>query len=603
MGFSSAPRWPQRKTQRNRTAGLGVLLLGFLALLAGVVVAYQAPANGYELSLYAGTPTAFWAAISVAFVCSLVVSFFPPSPGLRLGGLLLGGEAFAAVVGLPLLRDYAFLGGGDPLTHLGWTRTIIAGDLTLTELIYPGTHTVAIFISQFFGLELKQAMMLAVGVFTLVFVVFVPFVVYAVAGDRDVATVGAFSAMLLLPINNISAHLTVFPSTLAVFFLPVVLVLLVVYLTESDQTRRVTPVGGLLALATMSLVLVHPQQATNLLVVFGTVVGVMLAKRRYGSGVRGRVPVGQFLLLGGVLLVWGASHERITDAVSTYSGRVSGVLFGTPGGSSAIAHQTGSLSAIGASVVGVGLKLFAVSFVYLAVTGLVLAAVTLRERDRDAPRAGTVPVVGLAMVPLGAIMVLYVLGGVGTIYFRHLAFIMVIATVLGALGIGELLNRSRQTGSRRRIARGLVVVVLAGMLCLSLATAFSSPFIHKPSGHVTEAQFDGHETAFVHENESISYVGIRTGPDRFRDGIRGVLDADPWSPRKERSVPFGALDSDLSELYDEPRYLVVTQSDVEREVVAFRGYRYSRHGFETLGTQPNVDRVVTNGDFELYYVG
>lgn len=587
--------------QGNRNYGAAVLAIGFCAVLAAVVVARTSPADGYELSLYAGTPLAFWLAAAVAFVCALAVSFFPASPAHRLGGLLVGGEAFVAVVGIPLLRDYAFLGGGDPLTHLGWTRTIIAGDLSLTSLIYPGTHSIAIFVSQLLGVELERAMLLASGVFVVVFVVFVTLAVYVITGDPDATTVGAFSAMMLLPINNIGAHLTVFPSTLAVFFVPLVLVLLVVYLTETDDGRRLTPVGGLLALTAGTLVLVHPQQATNLLIVFATVIGVILLERRYGGDVAARAPVGQSLFLGAVLVLWGGTHERITNAVSVYSGRVSGVLLGSPGGSDQLAHQTGSLTAIGATIPEILLKLFAVSFVYLGVTGLLLVLVVLRRSDTGGRRLGTLPLVGLAIFPLGVVMILYVLGGVGTIYFRHLAFIMAIATVAGSIGLGRLLTRLRGV-SGSRVGVALLVAVVGGMLCLSLATAYSSPLIYKPSGHVTEAQLDGHEMAFAHEDGVTSYVGIRTGPDRFRDGIVGVLDPDPWSPRTERSVPFGALDGDLAGVYDEPRYLVVTDADVQREVVAFREYRYSERGFRTIEAQSGVDRVITNGDFELYHV-
>jgi len=36
--------------------------------------------------------------------------------------LLLGGSAALAIVALPILRGYTFLGGGDSLSHVGWAR-------------------------------------------------------------------------------------------------------------------------------------------------------------------------------------------------------------------------------------------------------------------------------------------------------------------------------------------------------------------------------------------------------------------------------------------------------------------------------------------------
>ena len=55
-------------------------------------------------------------------------------------------------------------------------------------------------------------------------------------------------------------------------------------------------------------------------------------------------------------------------------------------------------------------------------------------------------------------------------------------------------------------------------------------------------------------------------------------------------------------VFDGPRYVLVSDSDYQREIVAYRGLRYSEQGFETLGTGDGVDRVLSNGGFRVYHV-
>jgi hypothetical protein len=67
-------------------------------------------------------------------------------------------------------------------------------------------------------------------------------------------------------------------------------------------------------------------------------------------------------------------------------------------------------------------------------------------------------------------------------------------------------------------------------------------------------------------------------------------------------VPYGELDADLTDVFDGPRYLAVDSGDYDREIVAYRGLRYSEQGFAALGTGDGVSRVLSNGGYRVYYV-
>jgi hypothetical protein len=585
-----------------------VLLAGFLAVTAAIAIAHGSPATAYELSIYAATPTEFWVGIALALLCSLAVAFFHPSARLRAGALVLGGEASLAVFGLPLLRGYEFYSAGDALSHLGWARDVVQGDIALTEIIYPGTHTVGVAYHTLLGLPLEQALLLAVLTFAAVFLVFVPLTVSTITNDRAAITVATFSAMMLLPINNISAHLTVFPSTMAIFFLPLVLVLVVVYLTESNGGHFGTNVVGvLLALTSVSMVFIHPQQAANLLLMYVSLTAVLLGYRWYASdrasGTTLRPVYGQATLLALVLVGWSSGHERITGAATAFvTTVVSTVLSQGPTGAGAIAQRTGSLSSIGVTPLEIFTKLFLVSAIYIALTGLLLGGNVLGRMRTDDERMKTLPFFGVALIPVAVVMILYMLGNLETIYFRHLGYIMAIVTVFGSIAIARGLSSIEQLSpTLQRGVTALTAVALGVMLVLSLVAVFPSPYMFQPNSHVTEMRMSGHATAFDYGDDRIQYVGIRTGVDRFRDGLYGTGDLGSQAARESSGVPFQELDGDLTALYDGPRYLVISQADVEREGL-WDYFRYSEDGLKHAGSTQDVNRVVSNGGFELYYV-
>lgn len=125
---------------------------------------------------------------------------------------------------------------------------------------------------------------------------------------------------------------------------------------------------------------------------------------------------------------------------------------------------------------------------------------------------------------------------------------------------------------------------------------FPSPYIYLPSNHVPAQQMGAYDTAFEMSDEDIRFVGIRGNPDRFVDAL-----PDSPTPALGFTTPDEAL-TDLPSYYDGPRYLMVSKTDHDREVVAYRELRYSAANLTAVQNQPNVNRVMSNGAADLYYV-
>ena len=594
-------------TDRNRTLLAKLTLaFGFFALAGGMLAAYQTPARGYELSIYAGTPLAFWVGLALALLVAAALSLLPAiPPGIRAVAVGLAAVAGVALVGLPLLRSYYFFGSGDALTHLGWVKDIVAGRLDPLGFMYPAGHLVSVFVGEGAGVPARRALMLMVFAYAVVPFVFVPLCMRQFTDRRWTVPVGVFSALLLLPINNVSVHLMAHPTTQAILFLPFVLYLLFRYLrlpvAERTVWGRASAWGMMLALASASFLLVHPQQAVSLLLLFATVSFVTFALRwvDHSRTVRPNPLYAQTLLLGALVLLWLPRHVRATGALEAIVGRLLAGE-GDPGG--AIAHQSSSLAQVGGSIGELFLKLFLVTTVFLLLAGG-LALYCLRGwRTTGDAGESFVQYVTASAIPLGALFLVYFLSGVTRQHYRQVGFIVMLVTILGGVALVRGATFLAGRYSTRAVGAGLVVVLAAALL-LSVPVVYASPYIYQPTQHVSEAEMAGFEYTFEHGTDN-PYIGVRSGPDRYVDALYGTVGStSDASPSVGEGVPLGTFNrGTLPAYYQEPQYLLVSQGDIRRERGLWDGLRYTATGFDRLDGQPGVNRIYSNGEVASYLV-
>lgn len=586
-----------------------LLAVGFLSLLAGTLLAYAEPATGYELSVYAGTPDAFWIGVVVALSTGLVVAMARTDGALiDDAAVSLGGLAVLTVILLPLVRGYYQWGGGDSLTHLGWTRDIVAGRLEPIEMLYPGIHTMTILVGEVLGLRFGHAQMIVVGAFSLVFLLFVTLCVRVLGRAAWAVPVGAFSALLLLPNNNVSVHLMAHPITQSLLFFPLVLYLLLLYVTgrgeEAGKLPVGTPAGVLLGMASVALVLLHPQGALNVVALLLTIAGLQFLYRRFRDGhpiSRHRpvyVPTAVAVL---AFALWAPRHPRVQSAVASV---VSSIVEASAAATDEISQRGSSLEALGGGIAELFVKLFLVSAVFSALAAAVTAAWYfgyLGSRDRH--HNALLTYVVASIVPLSVAFLLFFAASLTTQHFRYVGFLMIPVTILGAIGVSVGADRLRSILGDGRVRVGLVVLFLV-LFPLPIATIHASPTIYQSSADVTRMELSGTETTVEYMDRDVPFAGVRTGPRRAIHGTYGTVGAASLNVSGERAaIPEAVFRNNLTSHYDAKRYVPVTRAAYLREVVLYEGFRYPASGFERLRTGTGVDRVHANGEYRLYVVG
>lgn len=591
--------------------GRGLLTVGYTALLIAVVSAWTNPATGYELSLYSieHTPLSFWIGITTGLAIAFAVSLLSRQDRIRWTAYLLGGATMTAVVGLPLLRGYYFYGQTDSLIHLGWTRAISQGILDPGAMLYPGTHLLSLLLGDLAGIAYRRAILLVVVIFVVLYFVFVPLVVRTLTTDRLTITIAVFSGLLLLPLNNVSTVLGFHPFSLSLLFLPVVLYLLIRYTQDSDSHLGVTgPLSVMFLVSGVGLLFLHPQSMLNFLLLLGAISAYQIYHRWVDARSRkselSSVHV-HLVLLGALFFLWTSDNWQLFTTIDQTLGALANINQGTEAGE-VIHQQTDSATAIGVGLPELFVKLFMVSVLYFGLG--VMYIVERVNQPFESGRSDESEVYayffygGLALLPL---VVVNFFGQVSTYFFRHVGFGMVIMTVVGAIAIrryGALLTELFGGVSVKTVVS--VVIVLS--LTLSVAALFPSPYIYLPNQHVSEAQMSGYETAFEHQlpGAPVWFGGVRATTNRYESAL---IDTpySVWSG----PVPGPALANPRAyyRTHEEPtvrrdHYLVVTTYDIEREVDAYDGLRYSASQLKAIESAEGVHRIGSNGEFTLYYV-
>lgn len=583
------------------------LATGYVAFTVAVLAAWNRPATGYELDLYASTPLAFWIGTGFAALVGVWMAVRRDvTARVRTAALALPVLAVFAVAAIPLLRSFYFFGPGDSLSHLGWARMLAADRLSPLELLYPGIHLTSVFVARVFDVALRRAMQYVVLVFTLLYIVFIPLCVRQITDSRWAVVVGTLLALLLLPINNVSVFQLPYPTGQAIYFIPFMLYLAIRYIGLPNPgtgfPRSVTATGLLLAVAAVAVVLLHPQQAGSVLLVFGGIVAVQgLIRWRWPDHVasRQRPFYAQFLVLAVAFLVWTPRFDR---PQGTSQALINGLLGASEIGDE-VTRRAGGLQYIGGSVEELFLKIFGVGLVLSVVAGLVILYSFAGRLDWTRYEGTAVQYLSVGHILLTVTFLVFFLGSVSVFPFRYLGALMVLVTVIAAVGLVKWLPATPSWRTLRLVAVVLVTVLIA----VQMAHLHESPYIYQSSDQVTETTMEGYESAFQYRDPSVRFAGIRGGPRRFVDATYGTTTTEVTPdgrrfPGKRSAVPFQVFGNNMTEYYDRDRYVPVTNKDVQQEVVLYEGYRYSLSGFRSLRTTPGIHRVRSNGDFRLYYV-
>jgi hypothetical protein len=479
--------------------------MGYLAVMLGVIAATMSPAKGYELSIYSGTPTLFWMFLGTALIVAIVTILSAPVVLEQQLGAILGGLTIQTIAFLPVIRGYHFF-GGDSLRHLGMAIDISNGAAELTDNIYFGLHVVSIFTAKFVSLPLEWSFMFISIIFVGLFMIFAYLCINRLIPDAQVPAIAVFSVLLLLPLNQVTragVFLQPYPTTVALFFAPVFLFCIVGLSTQKTSSWIL-----LLMMTFLSALFFHPQQAANLLILS---IGIVLSHYGLHIMTTNRTSLKPIVIMtvivGLITWLWVSSHARFSRALS---GLVISILT-NPGTTGDIRSAAFSLENVGGCLEEIFVKLFLISLIYCLTAGGLVISYTWRLFSSQTRRNYTKEQelqlhFGVGLIPIIIVFISYL--AFSSQYFRHLGFIMVITTILGAIGLHLVLGHKINSKSSKILSHTIFCLIIV----LSVMTMYPSGFIYQPNTQVSEGSMTGYESTFKFTKSSDIFVGVRGTP-------------------------------------------------------------------------------------------
>ncbi|ATW89205.1 hypothetical protein halTADL_2467 [Halohasta litchfieldiae] len=577
-------------------ATYSVSSVAFILLSVGILLAYRSPATGYELSIYTETTMVYW----IGFALSLVVAthiLLSKNLNKYLGGTL-GGFAVASLLLLPIIRGYHHVGATDAMSHWGTVQDILqAGEIL--EWRYPALHVGTAIWALITGGSANTMLYMLAVVYGLVFPIFVFLSVRRLEPRKQNAKyIALLSGLLFLPINQLGVRIEAHPTSQAVLFLPVILFATILYYKNLRSRSSV-----LIVLLVWFYIYLHPQQAANLVLLLGLLsVSLIILDKRVSTEFINTHNHHHFPTLVTGILFWLLMSGR-EFFVNKLELSVERIISFTGRGIETVEGRASSVDAVGGSVGEIFVKLFLIASIFcgLYVVNVLLIGWSVKRTKRTIPyfelslTIGVLGVVGMVFF--------YLAGGISDQFARHLGFVMVVVTILGSLSLARLYSLLQSKLGSRSV-QSVFFIFFVCCLALSMPVIHSSSFIYKGSGHVPESHVSGYDTAFEYYDVDQPIVYARSAAFRYAS-----VTTDSSSGIERRLIDYHEdeigpapihFDNQSIHTNENPLYVGVVGSDIARDAELYNGFKFSYDDFAYLENHPDINKVVTNGQFKLY---
>jgi len=562
----------------------------FFGIGLAVLTANRNPARTYELSIYSSTPVLFWILIIPSILISTFIGLLYKSFQKITSVVIF--VSTSVVYALPLIRGYYFVSEADSLSHLGIVKSINWGTIDPWNLFYPSTHILSLAISNILSINIERSMLIVSFIFVPVFIISITSIIGRISPSDSSIFIGILVGSLMLPITRAGLHFA--PNTLARLFLPIATFPLII------QSNRYTKHMAILScVLSVGLLFLHPQLFLVYCVfLMGSVVSMTITNSgsvlSTDKGESHRIIL--FLISSLLLYVWVNSKPKFIIAVESVT---TSLLFSSPSSTSSTSTRIDSLYAVGGSIPEVFVKIYLPSLVLillsiLPIKKVILSIISKKRGVKDNIDIGILNIFGGSV---GIFMLFVATLALSTYYMRVFFASAAFFTILGGVGLIQL---AKNVSKHSRLVISIVVMLL---IILSTFSAYPSPYVYSANKHVPEAQVQGYSTLLQNSANDIEFVRVRSAVFRYVHAIEGIqTDYYKYTGQYRAPTPDHFANQSLSHHYQNPKYLIVTEADRQRDPHAYNGIRYSEEDFQYLDNSKQIHRIYSNGQLDGYLI-
>ena len=568
-------------------------------------------------------------------------------------GLLLLMLSGLAIVSLHIIRGYLFYGTDDGLSQLGFVRDIVLAGHVPQYNFYPAVHIFAVQLCQVLGVGEVAALRVMPALLNLLYLIFIYLAAKAILPDKGQAILAVAAGIFVYAATIVYP----FPYSLATLLLPLAIFLLV----KSCRTEFPRAKLGFRILLLMILIFLPVLHIVPAFVFGLTMVALLIAGKVWHTIKESAVIKGNslFIVVACLLLLiwsftWISGFQFIAGKVAsniqaliTEPSSAPTLVVPTPGRAPPIPGEPAPIpgepapipgepapipawlartnlgplindilyaSSYGYSVVAQFFKVYgaAAAYIFLAV----LCYPVLRRRARANPALRNLLLWYSPLAAYTLAVIILFLSNIPAPPLRFIHPLVMVSTFFVGFALYKLVTGWPGNHKRRQPVLGMYTLIGISFLAVTalggILSLYPSRYTLIANQQVTRIEFAGMDWLIHEKDISTAFLSYNIVPWRYAHCLltaeerAGRTDVHARYQYERPPWHFGYGDgARLGDAYSHNRYMALSQRDrlkheeVYPEMAAFRFYS---HDFAQLPTDPTLDRIYSNGGFEVWFV-
>jgi len=626
---------------------LNYKLIAILSLLFSTLateIAFQNPAQGYELSIYDSTPSMVWFSLIISIIGALFIIILPISMDKRISSNLWITGMFILLLNrmillyIPYIRGY-FSWRADNITHLGLLIDVLVSGFVPSKNPYPITHIFLAMVYIVTDVSRNIIVNYSTGIFSTFYVISIYLLATAILHTKKEQILAVTSVVVVF----FSYNLYLMPNGWSQLYLP----LFVFIFFKSLEKHNTPQYKLLLVLLLIMYPYFHPLSSLYvifMLIIIGIVnffIYLYLSNYKYDGEVtsqkwysfRGQLfrdsikslrtrfirastlirhakyhfSFTTVLIEIAILIPWILSLQSFQlNLRMFYNSVLSGTRLEVIEG---MQNTLDKINISGMDFAQLLIKSEGANFIFLGLFAVNL--LILAKEKHNLQKHKNLLILSSITIFTGFIYAAYLFGivpGLHAIAAGRIKSYITLFTPISA-GFVFIYLQKKFVVKKVNLFPIICILIILAASTLSIYNLYPSPHVIYPTPSITQMDMQGGKWFISHHNKEILTVDIISPIYRFIDGAVGTNERTViiGSIYQHKTVPdhfnYTEDTNKLGQSYLDDKYMMITMFDtIIYDTVWSMIDRFDSQDFDRLLDDTSVEKLYSNGETEIFFI-
>lgn len=567
---------------------ISIAIACFVFISLALYLIENAPATGYEISIYTSTPPLVWIFLIGSIAGGIGIMIMAALSGNKNNFWLVGFFILILnnfiILSLHALRGYYYYGGGDSMAHLSWIKNLVEIGYLDRNNFYPAIHILGAEISEICNIPPHTLVKYVPAFLSILFLMLCTYLLakssFLNRGQVLLASVASF----VLFFNNL--HLQVYPHTLSVLLYP-----LLIYLYFRRLEKSSWQFNFLFILVLIALPYTHPSGSLVMIIILIALEFTKVTYSKiYDYQSMNKISITPILISSITFFMWISSFALFGTKISSLHTSIFEPYQSTHFVS--LMETAARLEWI--EVIEYNLKMYGDTLIFMILSTIASAMIIKAIYKKEKSKRYLLMLFTFFLITLPLEYYFFIVVASETAgRMLNLMYMMTVAPVLVGFVLYELFKNKKRTNAI--IAIGLILLLTSG---LSILSVYNSPWTFSASWHVTDMEMRGCNWFSKNSNSTLEFDAM--GQNTFLlSGIKGLI---PEHFNYSYHETLGeSLAQDSYAVINERCKMANAEPMVAKTQINIRsGWGFDKADFDKLGNDMSVAKLYSNGEFDTF---